>query len=165
MSKNYKTTVNQEFEFDISQEHLSKLDAVKTTATGYHILYNNTSFKADVVTSDFSKKTYQVLVNNRPYEVVIADAIDILIKDMGFSVGASKLSNSLIAPMPGLILDVQVTAGQKVKEGDTLVVLSAMKMENSFVSHIDGIIKAVHVTKDDAVDKGQLLVEFEEENN
>lgn len=162
MNKNYKTTVNQEFEFDISQETLSQLDAVKTTDTGYHILHDNTSYKADIVTSDFTKKTYQILVNNRAYTVDIADAVDLLIKDMGFSVGASKQSNALSAPMPGLILDVQVSAGQEVKEGDTLVILSAMKMENSFVSHMDGIIKAVHVTKDDAVDKGQLLVEFED---
>ncbi len=165
MSKNYKTTVNQEFEFDISASALSELDAVQTTKTGYHILQDNTSYKAEIVTSDFTKKTYQVLVNNRTYEVAIADAVDILIKDMGFSVGGSKQSNALTAPMPGLILDVQVTPGQEVKEGDTLVILSAMKMENSFVSHMDGIIKAVHVTKDDAVDKGQLLIEFEEINN
>ncbi|MFC4635302.1 acetyl-CoA carboxylase biotin carboxyl carrier protein subunit [Dokdonia ponticola] len=164
MSKNYKTTVNQEFEFDLSQEALSTLDAVQTSPTEYHILEDNTSFKGTIATSDFSKKTYQVLVNNRPYEVVIADAVDILIKDMGFSVGASKGSNALVAPMPGLILDVQVAEGQTVKEGDTLVILSAMKMENSFVSHMDGVIKAVHISKDDAVDKGQLLVEFEEEN-
>jgi len=164
MAKNYKTTVNQEFEFDISESALLELDAVQTTNTGYHILHDNTSHKVKIVSSDFTKKTYQVLVNNRAYEVAIADAIDILIKDMGFSVGASKQSNALTAPMPGLILDIQVTAGQEVKEGDTLVILSAMKMENSFVSHMDGIIKAVHVTKDDAVDKGQLLVEFEEQN-
>ncbi len=162
MNKNYKTTVNQEFEFDISQETLSQLDAVKTTDTGYHILHDNTSYKAEIVTSDFTKKAYQVLVNNRAYTVTIADAIDLLIKDMGFSIGSSKQSNALSAPMPGLILDVQVSAGQEVKEGDTLVILSAMKMENSFVSHMDGVIKAVHVTKDDAVDKGQLLVEFED---
>lgn len=162
MNKNYKTTVNQEFEFDISQETLSQLDAVKTTDTGYHILQDNISYKAEIVTSDFTKKTYQVLVNNRAYTVDIADAIDLLIKDMGFSIGSSKQSNALTAPMPGLILDVQVSAGQEVKEGDTLVILSAMKMENSFVSHMDGIIKAVHVSKDDAVDKGQLLVEFED---
>lgn len=164
MSKNYKTTVNQEFEFDISQKALSELDAVKTTTTGYHILQNNTSYKAEIVSSDFNKKTYQVLVNNRTYEIDIADEVDLLIKDMGFSVGASKQSNALTAPMPGLILDVQVTPRQEVKEGDTLLILSAMKMENSFVSHTNGIIKAVHVSKDDAVDKGQLLIEFEEQN-
>jgi len=103
-------------------------------------------------------------VNNNTYEVVIADKIDLLIKEMGFTVGASKELNDLISPMPGLIIDVQVRAGQEVKEGDTLVVLSAMKMENSFVSGTDGVIKAVHVSKDDAVAKGQLLVEFEEDN-
>jgi len=95
--------------------------------------------------------------------VVISDHVDILINDMGLTVGVSKKQNDLISPMPGLIIDVQVSAGQEVKEGDTLVILSAMKMESNFVSDIDGIIKAVHVAKDDAVDKGQLLVEFEEE--
>ena len=164
MSNTYKTTVNEEHEFDISRDQLSQLDAVHTSQNSYHILEDNSSFKATVVSSDFSKKTYNIQVNSNNYEVVIKDEIDILIKEMGFTVGASKQLNNLISPMPGLIIDVQVTAGQEVKEGDTLVILSAMKMENSFVSHTDGVIKAVHVVKDDAVDKGQLLVEFEEEN-
>ena len=163
MSNTYKTTVNEEHEFDISRDQLSQLDAVHTSQNSYHILEDNSSFKATVVSSDFSKKTYNIQVNSNNYEVVIKDEIDILIKEMGFTVGASKQLNNLISPMPGLIIDVQVTAGQEVKEGDTLVILSAMKMENSFVSHTDGVIKAVHVVKDDAVDKGQLLVEFEEE--
>ena len=164
MSNTYKTTVNEEHEFDISRDQLSQLDAVHTSQNSYHILEDNSSFKATVVSSDFAKKTYNIQVNSNTYEVVIKDEIDILIKEMGFTVGASKQLNNLISPMPGLIIDVQVTAGQEVKEGDTLVILSAMKMENSFVSHTDGVIKAVHVVKDDAVDKGQLLVEFEEEN-
>ncbi|WP_405221113.1 acetyl-CoA carboxylase biotin carboxyl carrier protein subunit [Dokdonia sp. Asnod1-B02] len=163
MSNTYKTTVNEEHEFEVSRDQLSQLDAVHTSQNSYHILEDNSSFKATVVSSDFSKKTYNIQVNSNNYEVVIKDEIDILIKEMGFTVGASKQLNNLISPMPGLIIDVQVTAGQEVKEGDTLVILSAMKMENSFVSHTDGVIKAVHVVKDDAVDKGQLLVEFEEE--
>lgn len=163
MSNTYKTTVNEEHEFEVSRDQLSQLDAVHTSQNSYHILEDNSSFKATVVSSDFSKKTYNIQVNSNNYEVVIKDEVDILIKEMGFTVGASKQLNNLISPMPGLIIDVQVTAGQEVKEGDTLVILSAMKMENSFVSHTDGVIKAVHVVKDDAVDKGQLLVEFEEE--
>lgn len=163
MSNTYKTTVNEDHEFEISRDQLSQLDAVHTSQNSYHILEDNSSFKATVVSSDFSKKTYNIQVNSNNYEVVIKDEVDILIKEMGFTVGASKQLNNLISPMPGLIIDVQVTAGQEVKEGDTLVILSAMKMENSFVSHTDGVIKAVHVVKDDAVDKGQLLVEFEEE--
>ncbi|TVZ21886.1 biotin-dependent enzyme [Dokdonia sp. Hel_I_63] len=163
MSNTYKTTVNEEHEFEVSRDQLSQLDAVNTSQNSHHILEDNSSFKATVVSSDFSKKTYNIQVNSNNYEVVIKDEIDILIKEMGFTVGGSKQLNNLISPMPGLIIDVQVSAGQEVKEGDTLVILSAMKMENSFVSHTDGVIKAVHVVKDDAVDKGQLLVEFEEE--
>lgn len=164
MSNTYNATVNGEHEFEIQRSELSSLDAVSTVENSYHILDNKTSFKATVIHADFAKKTYNIQVNNNTYEVVIADEIDLLIKEMGFTVGASKELNDLISPMPGLIIDVQVIAGQEVKEGDTLVVLSAMKMENSFVSGTDGVIKAVHVSKDDAVAKGQLLVEFEEEN-
>ncbi len=162
MNTNYKAIVNQEFEFDISPSTLSTLDAVRTSDTAYHVLHNNTSFITKVSASNFAKKTYQVLVNNAKYDVIISDHIDMLIKDLGFSIGASKQQNTLVSPMPGLIIDVHITAGQKVSEGDTLVILSAMKMENNFVSHKDGVIKAVHVSKNDAVDKGQVLVEFEE---
>ncbi len=161
MSSHYKAIVNQEHEFDFEQDHLTSLDAISVSKDSYHILDNKQSYTAEVTDADFSRKKYRVVVNNNTYEVVIADEVDILIDKMGLTVGASKHQNELISPMPGLIIDVQVSAGQQVKEGDTLVILSAMKMENSFVSHTDGVIKSVHVAKDDTVDKGELLVEFE----
>ncbi|WP_445724287.1 biotin/lipoyl-containing protein, partial [Flavobacterium sp.] len=65
------------------------------------------------------------------------------------------------APMPGLILEINVEVGQSVKENDPLLILEAMKMENSFLSPRDGVIKSIAVEKGNAVDKGQLLVEFE----
>ena len=80
---------------------------------------------------------------------------------MGFEVGASKVVNNIKAPMPGLILDINVKVGQDIKEDAPLLVLEAMKMENTLLSPRDGVIKYIAVSKGEAVDKNQLLIEFE----
>lgn len=80
---------------------------------------------------------------------------------MGFEIGATKKINEIKAPMPGLILSVDVKIGQEVKEDDSLLVLEAMKMENVLTSPRDGIIKYISITKGETVNKNQLLIEFE----
>lgn len=64
----------------------------------------------------------------------------------------------LNCPMPGTIVSVNVSAGQKVKLGDVVVVLEAMKMENEIKAPKDGTITSVNVNKGDAVESGTLLV-------
>ena len=61
------------------------------------------------------------------------------------------------APMPGNILDVKVKAGDKVKNGDPIVVLEAMKMENPIPAPRDGTITSIVVSKGSTVEAGQLL--------
>ena len=65
---------------------------------------------------------------------------------------------SVSAPMPGNILKVNVSVGQKVKAGDVLVVLEAMKMENEIMAPCDGTVSAVPVSKGSTVNTGDLLV-------
>jgi pyruvate carboxylase subunit B len=69
----------------------------------------------------------------------------------------------LKAPMPGLVLRVQVAPGQAVAAGSGLVVLEAMKMENELKAAAPGVIRTVRVQPGEAVEKGQVLVEFEGE--
>lgn len=161
MSDILKAKVNANFEFDVSLNDISKLDITAVSNSNYHLLYDNKSFSCKILDSNFNKKAYQVSVNNTTYTIEISNDLDILIQDMGFSVGTKKAITSITAPMPGLILEINVKVGQDIKENDTLLILEAMKMENSITSPINGVIKAIHSKKGDAVDKNQLIIEFE----
>lgn len=157
----FKIKVNDAFNFESSEEDIKKLDVIKTNNKHYHILQNNTSIEAEVLSSNFNKKTYTIKVNNNDYNVVINDSLDQQIEALGFEIGASKKVNSIKAPMPGLILEINVKVGQEVAENDALLILEAMKMENVINSPREGIIKSIAVNQGETVDKNNLLIEFE----
>lgn len=161
MSTNYKLLVNNSASFEVNENDLQKLDAIMLEASKFHVLKNNKPYKAEIISADFISKKYSIKVNNNVYEVAISDALDELIKSMGIERGRTKEVNAIKAPMPGLILEINVSVGHEVKENDPLLILEAMKMENCFLSPRDGVIKSIAVEKGNAVEKGQLLIEFE----
>ena len=65
------------------------------------------------------------------------------------------------APMPALIVKVEVAVGDSVKPGQGLIVLEAMKMENELKSHAEGIVKEVRAVPGKPVEKGELLLVLE----
>ena len=161
MEDTFKLKVNNEFEFSLNGEHLEELDIQSVNADSYHILKDNIPFHTQVIASDFHKKKYSIRVNSSIYEVAISDHLDLLIDKMGFALSSTKDVGLIEAPMPGLILDINVRVGQAVNEDDPLLILEAMKMENVITSPRDGIIKNVSVKKGEAVDKNHVLIEFE----
>lgn len=157
----YSVSVNGSEFTEINSESLNTLDVITTANNDYHLLLNNKSFTAQITANHFYKKTYEVTVNNTAYTVVIENDLDRLIKQMGFEQSSNKQINKIKAPMPGLILDISVSVGQQVNEGDNLLILEAMKMENSITAPRDGVIKSLAIAINDTVDKNQLLLEFE----
>src|SRR5205823_7539491 len=69
-----------------------------------------------------------------------------------------EVSGSLVAPMPGSVVSVEVSVGDSVRKGQTLVVLEAMKMEHPIGSPDDGVVHDVKVSAGEQVERGALLV-------
>lgn len=68
-------------------------------------------------------------------------------------------AGSLEAAMPGLVLDVLVTEGEEVSQGQPLVLLSAMKMELRIAAPAAGRVAKIHCQAGQVVERGQVLVE------
>ena len=78
------------------------------------------------------------------------------------SAAASADSQDVVrAPMPGRIIRVNVSVGDSVQRGQSIVVLESMKMENTIAAPRDGVVSQVHIAADDSVQHGQSLVELE----
>lgn len=161
MSKTFQTKVNDQYGFTFSEDDISKQDILKISEDKLHMLVENESHQLEIVGRDLLKKTYQIKINSNVYEVKISNDLDLLIKELGLSVAKSHLENEIKAPMPGLILEIEIEVGQQVKAGDALIVLEAMKMENTITASADATIKSIAVDKGQSVAKNELLIELE----
>jgi pyruvate carboxylase subunit B len=104
---------------------------------------------------------YRVTIEDRTYHVRVEDEraqlLRSLIRDRATTAGPVQIR----APMPGLIVRVEVAGGQRVNAGDGLLVVEAMKMENEIRSPVSGIVKQVAVEERQAVEKDEILVTLE----
>jgi acetyl-CoA/propionyl-CoA carboxylase, biotin carboxylase, biotin carboxyl carrier protein len=69
-------------------------------------------------------------------------------------------ASALTAPMPGTVIRVAVSEGDRVEPRQPLVVLEAMKMETPVVAPYEGVVRAIHIAEGDRVAGGALLVEL-----
>lgn len=126
---------------------------------------------------------YKVTLNNRVYEVEVEQGEAMLVNEYELAApaaaapaapaaapvaaaapaaapaaGALAAGEVVTSPMPGNILKINVTQGQKVNEGDVLIVLEAMKMENEISATKSGTVAQINVTKGAVVETGTPLV-------
>jgi len=156
----YQVNINNQ-EYPIEEEQLAGLDVLVHGPGQYHLLRDGKSYHIEILALDIVSKTVTLTVNGRQQTMQIADETDQLVKQLGFSSVSAAKSKNVIAPMPGLVLDIMVEPGDVVTEGTPLIILEAMKMENVLKAEGDGEVKAIPVTKGEAVEKRQLLIEIE----
>lgn len=124
---------------------------------------------------------YKVTLNNRVYEVEVEQGEAMLVNEYELeapaaaapiaaapapvaapaaapAAGALAAGEVVTSPMPGNILKINVAQGQKVNEGDVLIVLEAMKMENEISATKSGTVAQISVTKGAVVETGTPLV-------
>ena len=85
---------------------------------------------------------------------------DELLAELGVNGSDGSKISQVKAAMPGKVLEVNVKVGDKIEQGDNLLVLEAMKMENIIKSPQDGVIKSCEVKVGATVDKNQILITF-----
>ena len=95
------------------------------------------------------------------WDVEVVDERTRHIRSLAGSGDKARGQAVLKAPMPGLVVRVQVEAGAAVVAGSGVIVLEAMKMENELRAAAAGTVRVVRVQQGEAVEKGQVLVEFE----
>jgi biotin carboxyl carrier protein len=106
------------------------------------------------------KGVYTLDIDGYAYSAEAVDERTRVIREMTAKAGGAAGPAPLKAPMPGLIVRVNVAVGDAVQAGQGLVVMEAMKMENELRATAAGIVKTIHATPGTAVEKGTLLVEL-----
>jgi biotin carboxyl carrier protein len=113
-------------------------------------------------------RTFRVTVDDRSYMVTVdelAGAFPRPVPPRRAQAGAPGTervgAQSIVAPIPGKILDVRAAVGGRVARGDVLLVLEAMKMENDILASGEGTVKVVHVRPGDTVNSGDVLLLIE----
>lgn len=138
-----------------------ELDITGNAQEGYSVIIDGQSYDVFLESADYKTKKLQLVVNNHSFEISAADRFDLLLHELGMADMLSSAVNELKAPMPGLVLKVNVEEGSEVEEGQPLLVLEAMKMENVLKCDAPARIKSINCNKGDAVNKNEVLIEFE----
>jgi biotin carboxyl carrier protein len=100
---------------------------------------------------------YEVVMDGLPRVVELVDERKRALAGMGRGRGESGEA-TVKAPMPGLVANILVAAGDAVEHGQPVVILEAMKMQNALNAPRAGVIRAVKAEKGQAVNQGQPLV-------
>ena len=102
-----------------------------------------------------------VELEGRGFEVRVEDERARHIRDLASAAAPLETHREVRAPMPGLIVKVEVEVGQEVEQGDGLIVMEAMKMENELRADADAKVREVLVEPGQTVNRDDLLVVLE----
>lgn len=139
---------------------IEELDIQKLDKKKLFLVADGKPVTVSLLEIDKAKKKLEVLANGVKYSIQIKEPLDELLASMGLDKATEAGISNIKAPMPGLVLSVEVEPGAHISKGDKLLVLEAMKMENVIKAPGDGVISKILVNKGQTVDKNQILIEF-----
>ncbi len=138
-----------------------EVDIVMAENGSCSILHNGNSYNAELIRGE-GGKSYDVNMFYRSYHV---DVVDTQAKYLRMRKGADeRQSDKIVAPMPGKVVSIPVSVGDKLNAGDIAIVLEAMKMQSNYKVTSDCTVKSILVAEGDAVQDNQTLIELELSN-
>lgn len=135
--------------------HIDEVDGTPI----YLLTIAGTLHRLAVVPGD-GRGRFSIWTDDHRFEVEALDERRRAIRELTGKSASAVGPRPLVAPMPGLVVRVNVKAGDQVQPGQPLVVMEAMKMENELRSTAAGVVGAVRVQPGVAVEKGAVLVEL-----
>lgn len=138
----------------------------------YNIKIGNSTFEVEI--DDVNKRPIIARVDGQEFEVSPDNGLaqtdtsasrDSAELNLAFPVAhthAGQSDKTIVAPLPGTVIDVFVKPGDTVESGQVIMIIEAMKMKNSIRSVRDGIVASVPVKQGETVAHKQILVEFNE---
>lgn len=113
-----------------------------------------------VVARREGKEAWELYLGGHRIRANVVDERTRAIREMTGSDSAPVGPRPITAPMPGLVVRVEVTVGDVVREGQGAVIVEAMKMENELTFGANGVVTHVHVTEGQVVEKDQVLIDL-----
>ena len=139
-------------------DQVYEVDLVKVENGVYSILHKNKSFNVELIQGK-KPKTYTINTLYNSYDIDILDAEAKYLKNR--KSGELDDDNTISSPMPGKVVKILAKKGDKIKAGDTVIIISAMKMESEYKVKKDRLIIDVLVKEGDIIDGNQPLVVIE----
>lgn len=163
--KYYVSVGGREVEVEVDGDHVvidgERVPAALTSVPGSpvrQLLFGGRSLALPIEPAGPGR--WAVTLHGERRDVDVVDARTRHIRSLTGDPKAKSGAGTLVAPMPGLVVRVQVEAGQDVAAGAPVIVLEAMKMENQLKAAAPARIVAIRVETGQAVEKGQVLLEF-----
>jgi len=106
-------------------------------------------------------EVWRLTLDGLPAGAEVLDERGVLARAVAAAGGGTRGPSALKAPMPGLVVRVEVEEGEEVAAGQGIAIVEAMKMENELKAERGGVVSTIHVSAGDTVLKDQVLIEFE----
>ena len=150
----FSDSLNQ---FSIKTKNDMEIDCVQLSQNSYSLILNGQSH---YLTINPHLNGYEVTVDHHPHLVYVYDEVDILLEQFGLQPDKFSHAGEIHAQIPGLVSQIFVKKGDKVKVNQKLFILEAMKMENEIDSPVSGTIDRIHCKAGDKVEKGNIIMEI-----
>lgn len=129
---------------------------IKLSEKKYLLKYNNKIF--EVLLVNYSNDNYEIIIDNKQFKINILTTLQSKAVELLQSANMNKTHfKEIKSPMPGLVVKINKVKDEKVKKGETIVVLEAMKMENEIKAPADGTIAEIYIKTGSAIEKNILL--------
>lgn len=134
-------------------------DLAHVEGTDLHSLIVDGTSHRILATRSYGER-WEIHVHGRRWQVDAVDERTRALREMAAASGLNEGPRPIRAPMPGLVVKVEVAVGDTIAVGQGLVIVEAMKMENELRAEAPGVVAHIHVAPGQAVEKDQILIDL-----